>query len=187
MVQKLEEYDPASETLTPEEGRELIRRSGMILFPGWKINSSFLLDQIRKQEKSISFEDTNIFGETNGARFNIDAKTVEIQSLALAHDKPTLMEIKETPQGNAIFYNVHTTSSDQIYTLMTSTTLLGKNKIDVLQSELETAYDRYVDTKRLYEAEARNNFVLQEANNKLEEEIATLKTNTRLVTHVGIM
>ena len=73
-----------------------------------------------------------MFRETKAVGFNIDAKNMAIWSLAPAHDKPTLMEIKETPQGNAIFWNVHTTSSDQIYTLMTSTALLGKNKIDVL-------------------------------------------------------
>lgn len=55
------------------------------------------------------------------------------------------MEIKETPQGNAIFLNVHTTLSDQIYTSMTSTTLVGKNKIDVLQSQLENTYEMYID------------------------------------------
>ena len=78
MIQRLQEYDPTSETLTPEEGRELVRRSGMLLFPGWEINSSFLLDQIRKQEKSISFEEVSMFGETKGVGFNIDSKTMAI-------------------------------------------------------------------------------------------------------------
>ena len=96
MVQKLQEHDPASETLTPKEGRELVR-SDMLLFLGWETRSSFLIDQIKRQEKSISFEDTNTFVETNGAGFNIDAKTMAIWSLAPPHDKPTLMEIKETP------------------------------------------------------------------------------------------
>ena len=48
MVQRLLEYDPTSETLTPKESRELVRRSGMLLFLGWEISSSLLLDQIRK-------------------------------------------------------------------------------------------------------------------------------------------
>ena len=59
LVQKLQEYDPASEALTVEEERDLVTRSGMIFFPGWDISSSFLLDQMRRQEKSISFEDEN--------------------------------------------------------------------------------------------------------------------------------
>ena len=74
-------------------------------------------------------------------------------SLAPKHEKPTLLEIKENPQGNYIFWNVHTTSRDQIYTLMTSTTLLGKKKIDVLQNQLEIVYDRYVDVRRLCQVE----------------------------------
>ena len=78
LAQKMQEYDLASETLTPEDARELVRRSGMLLFPGWEISSSFLLDQIRKQEKSTSFEEVSMFGETKGAGFNIDAKIMVI-------------------------------------------------------------------------------------------------------------
>ena len=44
-----------------------------------------------------------MFGETKEPGFNIDAKTMAIWSLAVAHDKPTLMDIKEDPQGNEIF------------------------------------------------------------------------------------
>ena len=51
MVQKLQAYDPNSESLTVEEARELVQRSGMIFFLGWDISSSFLLDQMRRQQK----------------------------------------------------------------------------------------------------------------------------------------
>ena len=68
--------------------------------------------RLESNKNSISFKDTNLFGETKGARFNVDAKIMAIWSLAPAHDKPTLMEIKEIAQGNAIFWNVHMTSSD---------------------------------------------------------------------------
>ena len=125
-----------------------------------------------------------MFGETKGVGFNIDAKTMVIWSLAPTHDKPSLMEIKETPQGNEIFWNVHSTKSDQIYTFLQSSTLLGKSKIDVLQAQLETTYDRYVEARRLYDTEARKAYVLQEANKKLEDEITALKSNARLVTEV---
>ena len=94
------------------------------------------------------------------------------------------MEIKETPQGNAIFWNVHSTTSDQIYTLLQSSTWLGKRKIDVLQGQLEEAYDRYVEARRLYDIEARKAYVLQEANKKLEDEIVALKSNARPITEV---
>ena len=84
MVQKIQDYDPTSETLTLEEGRKIIRRSGLLLFLGWEINSSFLLDQIRKEDKSFFFEDTNLFGETKVVGFNIDehARVVIVRSSA---------------------------------------------------------------------------------------------------------
>ena len=56
--------------------------------------------------------------------------------------------------------------------------------IDVLQSQLETAYDRYVDTRRLYEVEAIKTYILQQAINKLEDEISTLKNNARPIIEV---
>ncbi len=48
LVKKLQEYDPKSETLTIYEARDLVKRSGMLLFPGWETNSSFLLDHMRR-------------------------------------------------------------------------------------------------------------------------------------------
>ena len=61
-----------------EEARELIQRSGMIVFLGWDISSSFLLDHMRRQDKTISFEDENQLGELRGSRYNIDAQTMVI-------------------------------------------------------------------------------------------------------------
>lgn len=69
----------------------------MLLFPSWELSSSFMLDQIRKQERPVSFEETNIIGELQGVGFNIDSKTIKIWSMALDDNKPTLMEIKESP------------------------------------------------------------------------------------------
>ena len=66
LIQKLQEYDPANETLTIEEARDLVRRSGMIILPRWDLSSSFLLDQIWRQEQSVSFEDEEKCGEIMG-------------------------------------------------------------------------------------------------------------------------
>ena len=83
-----------------------------------------------------------------GFEYNIDAHTMAIRSLAPEDQKPTLMEIKESPKGNVIFWNVHSTSSDQIYGMHTSVALLGKNKMDTLKAPLEGAYERFIKTKR---------------------------------------
>lgn len=179
MVQKLQAYDPNSESLTVEEARELVQRSGMIVFPGWDISSSFLLDQMRRQEKSISYEEINPFGELQGAGFNIDTKTMAIWSVAPESEKPTLMEIKETPAGNVIFWNAHSTSSDQIYNLQNTAAMLGKNKIDILQEQLVQTYEKYLDARKKYEEEMRRTYVLQQALEETKKENEDLKREER--------
>ena len=52
------------------------------------------------------------------------------------------------------------------------------------QGQLEEAYDRYVEARRLYEVDARKSYILQEANKKLEDEIVTLKRVSRPVIEV---
>lgn len=162
MVQKLQEYDPASETLIVEEAKELVRRSGMIVFLGRDISSSCLLDQMRRQERTISFEDENQKGELRGSRYNINAQTMAIWSLAPENQKPTLMEIKDSLKGNVIFWNVHSTYSSYIYGLQNSVVMIGKNKIDVLEEQLEGAYEQYIKTRRNYEEEMKKTYLRME-------------------------
>ena len=151
----------------------------MIVFPGWDINSSFLLDQMRRQDKSISFEEENYLGELRGSGYSIDVQTMKIWSLALEDEKPTLMKIKESPRGNVIFWNVHFNSKSQIYGMHTSVALLGKNKMDVIQAQLEGAYERFIKTRRQYVEQMKKNFVLEKKTLKLENEIVALKNTIK--------
>lgn len=109
LVEKLQVYDPNGETLTIEEARDLVKRSGMLLLPGWDLSSSFMLDQIRRQEKSISFEAFGPRGLQRGSGYNIDAQSLAVWSIAPELDKPKQMEVKDTPQGNVIFWSVQST------------------------------------------------------------------------------
>ena len=69
-----------------------------------------------------------------GSGFSVDAQTMAIWSLAPEDDKLTLMEIKESPRGNVIFWHVQSTSSDHILGMHTSVALMGKHKMDTLQA-----------------------------------------------------
>ena len=109
-----------------EEARELARRSDMIVFPSWEINSSFLLDQMKRHENIISFEDVNHQGELRGFGYSINAQIMVVWSLAPEHEKETLMETKKSPTRNVIFWNGHSMSRSQIYGLLTLPSLLGK-------------------------------------------------------------
>ncbi len=67
---------------------------------------------------------------------------------------------------------------------MTSVTLPEKNKIDVLQEKLYHANDRYVDTRKHNWEEIKKTYVLEQANNELENEIKLLKITARPVIEV---
>ena len=68
---------------------------------------------------------------------------------------------------------------------MTSTALLGKKKIDILQSQLNVFYDTYVDARRHYEDEMKRSYVLEQENAQLENEIKLLKTTVMPIIEVN--
>lgn len=97
-MDKLRAYDPGSETMTPTEARELVHRSGMILVLGWDIERTFVLDQMRRQDKEISYESSSSEGLKRGSRLNIDTKTLVLWSVSPDTKKPKMMDIQETAQ-----------------------------------------------------------------------------------------
>ena len=102
LVDKLLAYDPDSETMTPTKARELVQRSGMILVSSRDIEKAFVLDQIRRQDKPISYEATSSDGLKRGSSFNIDTKTLAIWSIAPKTNKPKVKNVEETAQGNML-------------------------------------------------------------------------------------
>jgi hypothetical protein len=120
-----------------------------------------------------------------GSGFSIDAKTMAVWSLAPEDNKPTLMEIRDSPQGSAIFWNVHQASPTQIGTLMQSAISLGTSKMQVLEEQLHNAYDKYVDVRKNYEEEMKRTYVLEQLNKGLESELKTLKTSAWPITEVS--
>lgn len=53
--------------------------------------------------------------------------------MAPKSNKPTLIEVKDSPQGKVILWNVITTSSDQIHNMMNIVSLMEKRKMDMLE------------------------------------------------------
>ena len=92
-VEKLLAYDPKSEIMTLVEARELVHRSGMILIPHWDIESAFVLDQMRRKDKSISYEASSSEGLKRGSGFNVDTKTLAVWIVAPDTKNPRMMEI----------------------------------------------------------------------------------------------
>lgn len=55
-----------------------------------------MLDQIKRQDKAISYEAYGADGLTRGSDFNIDTKTLAIWSIAPETNKPKLMDVQST-------------------------------------------------------------------------------------------
>ena len=53
----------------------------------------FVFDQIRRKDKTISYETTGSDGLQSGSRFNIDTKTLVVWSNAPKTNKPKMMDI----------------------------------------------------------------------------------------------
>ena len=78
LIEKLQAYDPKSEVMTLEEAKDLVQRSGMLLVLGWDLEQSFMHDQIKRQESSISYEAIGADGLKRGTSFNIDTKSLAV-------------------------------------------------------------------------------------------------------------
>ena len=94
LVEKLLAYDPESETMTPAEARELVHISGMILIPNWDIEKAFVLDQMRIQDKAVSYEATGSEGFKRGSGFTVYTITLVVWSIAPDTKKPKMMDIQ---------------------------------------------------------------------------------------------
>ena len=73
-----------------------------------------MLDQIRRQENAISYEVVGADGLRRGTSFNIDTKSLAVWSMAPASNKPRLMDVQRTEQGNMIVWTLHGTTGKEI-------------------------------------------------------------------------
>ena len=94
LIEKLQAYDHESEVMTLEEARDLVQRSGMLLVPDWDLEQAFMLDQIKRQENAISYEEIGARGLKRGTGFNIDTKSLAVWSMARDSNKPKLMDVQ---------------------------------------------------------------------------------------------
>ena len=86
----------------------------MLLVPGWDLEQAFMLDQIRRQDNAISNVAYSIGGLQRGSRFNIDAKSLAVWSMAPTTNKPKLIDLSSIDQENMIVWTLQGTSGIEI-------------------------------------------------------------------------
>lgn len=72
----------------------------------WDLEEAFILDQIRRKNKAISYEAYGVDGLTRGSGFTIDTKTLAIWSIDPMTNKPKIMDVQSTPQVNLITWTI---------------------------------------------------------------------------------
>lgn len=106
LIEKLLAYDPDSKTMIVNEARDLVQRSGMLLVPRWDLRTTFFLYQIIRKEKFVLYEAFGAQGLQRGSTFNIDTNTLAMWSMAPKTNKPKLMDVQDTTQGNIILWTL---------------------------------------------------------------------------------
>ena len=114
-----------------------------------------MLDQIRRQDKSINYEATSSDGLKRGSGFNVDTKTLAIWSIALETNKPRMMDVEETAQGNMITWTLDNTIGREVSSMIRHLELMNEAKMDQIEDRLAIAYNECIDMRKLYEEELK--------------------------------
>ena len=139
--------------MTPAKARELVHMSGMILIPNQDIEKVFVLDQMRRQDKAISYEASGSEGLKRGSGFNVDTKILAVWSIAPNTKKPKMMDIQETAQGNMIVWTLDNTFGKEISSLVKHFLLMNEAKVDQIGDSLTAIYNECLDVQKFYEEE----------------------------------
>ena len=134
MIKKKQAYNPESEIMTLQEARDLVQRSGMLLVLGWDLEQAFMLDQIKRQENAMSYEAFGVDGLRRGIGFNIDTKSLVVWSMAPASNKPRLMDVQSTEQGNMIVWTLHGTTGKEISKALKHFSFMNEAKVDEMET-----------------------------------------------------
>ena len=159
LVDKRLAYNLDNETMTLVEAKELVHMSGMILISNWDIEKAFVLDQMRRQDKDISYEASGIEGMKRGSGFNVDTKTLVVWSVSLDTKKPKMMDIQEIGKGNMIVWIVDNATGKEISSLVKHFALMNEVKVDQIEDMLAAIYNEFLDVRKLYEEELKTNYV----------------------------
>ena len=147
---------------------------------------------MRRQDKTISYEATSSEGFKRGSGFNVDTKTLAVWSVAPDTNKPKMMDIQETAQGNMIVWTLDNTSGKELSSLVKHFALMNDEKMDQIEIRLAALCNECLDVRKLYEEELKSNYVhrqrireLEEKIQSLEAELASLKEQLKNAIEVG--
>ena len=177
LVEKLQAYDIESEVMTLEEERDLVQRSGMLLGAGSDLEQAFTLVQIRRQEKSISYEAYGANGLQRRKHFNIDMKSLAVWTMDSTSNKPKLMHVWSTKKGNIRLWTLQGTLGTKISKAMKHFSFVNEAKVEEIETRLAKFMHDYIEVRKIYEDELRKSHVYKEKIEELEAKVQVLEVD----------
>jgi regulator of replication initiation timing len=146
-----------------------------MLMPGWDLQSTFVIDQIRRQEDPLLKTEFEMDDVLKGSGFDPKSKTLAIWSLAPATQKPLVMTIREEKRADRMIWNLQNTSDTEIAQLMTQVSFMNLAKVDDLSKRYETTFGQMMALAKKHEEVVVKNHSLEEQIAKLKEELEESK------------
>src|SRR5271156_5395037 len=140
----------------------LVQSSGVMLMPGWDLQSTFVIDQIRRQEDPLLKTEFEMDDVLKGSGFDPKSKTLAIWSLAPATQKPLVMTIREGKRADRMIWNLQNTSDTEIAQLMTQVSFMNLAKVDDLSKRYETTFGQMMALAKKHEEVVVKNHTLEE-------------------------
>lgn len=89
-----EEIDAEITTMTPQKGRQLLIEAGVILFPGWDLNASFIFNSLLHSEnKEFKLDIQGVNDVFIGSRFGQDEESLRLWDLYPPHKRPKIIDV----------------------------------------------------------------------------------------------
>lgn len=123
------------------------------MVPGWDLGTTFMLDQIRRQEKSISYEAFGAQSLQRGSSFNFDNKTLVVWSFAPETNKSLLMYVKDIAQDSSIIWTLDSTTRSEISSALKIFSFMNETKVGQIEDQISQTFREYIDTRKLTKGE----------------------------------
>lgn len=92
--------------MTPKEGRNVVRESGILLLPEWDLASTIAFDTIRRKNSQVYATNEEDVCALQGSTFNTQWDTLAIWALAPSTNKPEVVEPIGDYKGGLIIKRV---------------------------------------------------------------------------------
>jgi len=130
--------------ISPDQGRQMIRDSGVLLLPEWDIASAIVLDTVRRQDKHIFSTEEEAEAALTSAKFNPKWETLAIWALARNTNKPLVAEPDRDFKGGLIIKRVSENLAEEASDQVVEVAKFSKVPTSTLQKKYDDVLKEYM-------------------------------------------